>query len=103
MGMLDSAYHASWQIYQLMWAILSAFVITVFGCMFQFDLFLENDFGVVFFTFMFFQISMVGCANILCASVTKAQSSVMIGLYPRPYPTPIITSILSVTLALILP
>ncbi len=41
---------------------------TVFGIIFQFELFMNNDFGVLFFTFFFFSLAMNGLSFFLrCA------------------------------------
>jgi ABC-type multidrug transport system ATPase subunit len=80
MGMLDSVYWLTWYLFD---AIMNGFVVIMlcmFGAMFQFELFLENDFGLVFFHLWL-------CANLFTAMgfflvtfTSKADSAVSIGL-----------------------
>jgi hypothetical protein len=54
MGLYDLSYWLSWHIYQSVMAAIAGFFIYAFGCIFQFRLFLKNDFGVLFLTFWLF-------------------------------------------------
>jgi hypothetical protein len=54
MGLYDLSYWLSWHIYQSIMAAIASFFIYAFGCIFQFRLFLKNDFGLLFLTFWLF-------------------------------------------------
>lgn len=54
MGLFDLSYWLSWHIYQSVMAAIAGFFIYAFGCIFQFRLFLRNDFGLLFLTFWLF-------------------------------------------------
>jgi len=79
MGMHDASYHLSWHIYQSCCAIIGSFLITVFGLIFNFDLFTKNDFMVIFFTFWFFQQAMIGYANAIGACLKESSQAVTVG------------------------
>lgn len=58
MGLLDSAYWLSWLLWEIALVLISSTLIILFGMMFQFYLFLHNNFGVLFFMFFLFQLNM---------------------------------------------
>ncbi len=49
------------------------------GLICQFDLFLHNDFGILFFLFFLFQLAMTGLAYFIAAFVAKAATAVNLG------------------------
>lgn len=59
MGLYDSAYWLSWLTWEAVIVFISSLLIVLFGMMFQFDVFKKNNFGVVFFLFFLFELSMV--------------------------------------------
>jgi len=79
MGLRDTAYWLSWHLYQSVMALLFGFFIWAFGCIFQFRLFLKNDFGVVLLTFWLFGQSMVGLAFLVGAFLYRSAYAVGIG------------------------
>jgi len=79
MGMLDPAYWLSWHLFESALAMLFGFFIWVFGAIFRLQLFLKNDFGVVFLTFWFFGQSMVGLGFFLGALFLRAAQSITVG------------------------
>ncbi|XVF50157.1 hypothetical protein PTKIN_Ptkin04bG0073300 [Pterospermum kingtungense] len=79
MGLLDSAYWLSWLSWEGIMTLLSSLFITLFGMMFQFDFFLNNNFAVLFLVFFLFQLNMVGFAFMLSAFISKSSSATTIG------------------------
>jgi len=79
MGLHDLSYWLSWHIYQTAMAFISAFFLYAFGCIFQFSLFLKNDFGVLFLTFWLFMQAMVGLGFLVGSLLRRSASAVTIG------------------------
>ncbi|KAG1680746.1 hypothetical protein FOA52_008079 [Chlamydomonas sp. UWO 241] len=79
MGCTASAYWTSYLMWELSLALLSANLICCFGLLLQFDLFLNNNYGLLFFLFFLFQLSMSSLAMFVCAFIRKSQVSVYIG------------------------
>ncbi|GMN45684.1 hypothetical protein TIFTF001_014866 [Ficus carica] len=59
MGLYESAYWLSWFTWEGILSLLSSFFLVLFGMLFQFNLFLNNGFAVVFLVFFLFQLNMV--------------------------------------------
>ena len=59
MGLYDTAYWFSWLTWEGIITLLSSVLTVLFGMMFQFDFFLNNNFAVVFLLFFLFQLNMV--------------------------------------------
>jgi hypothetical protein len=59
MGLYESAYWLSWLTWEAFLTLLSALFTVLFGMMFQFDFFLNNNFGILFLLFFLFQLNMV--------------------------------------------
>ena len=59
MGLIDSAYWITWLLWEIVLVFISSLLLVLFGMMFQFDFFLNNDFGILFFLFFLFQLNMV--------------------------------------------
>ncbi|XVF11965.1 hypothetical protein REPUB_Repub08aG0074000 [Reevesia pubescens] len=79
MGLLDSAYWLSWFTWEGIMTVLSSLFIILFGMMFQFDFFLNNNFAVIFLVFFLFQLNMVGFAFMLSPFINKSSSATTIG------------------------
>jgi hypothetical protein len=60
-------------------SILTSLLIIAFGAIFQFDLFLHNSFGLVFFTFFLFQLAMSSVAFLISVFISRSQVAVNIG------------------------
>lgn len=59
MGLIDSAYWLTWLLWEVSLGFVSSLLLIIFGLVFQFDFFLNNNFGVLFFLFFLFQVNMV--------------------------------------------
>lgn len=59
MGLIDSVYWITWLVWEIMLVLVSSLLLVLFGMMFQFDFFLHNNFGILFFVFFLFQLNMV--------------------------------------------
>ncbi|XP_057952553.1 ABC transporter A family member 2-like [Malania oleifera] len=79
MGLYESAYWLSWLTWEGITTLLSSLFTVLFGMMFQFDFFLNNNFAVVFLLFFLFQLNMTGFAFMLSAFVSKSSSSTTMG------------------------
>jgi ABC-type multidrug transport system ATPase subunit len=79
MGLYDLSYWFSWHIYQSALAFFSSFFLYAFGCLFQFSLFLKNDFGVIFITFWMFGQAMVGFGFLIGAFLSRSAQAVTVG------------------------
>ncbi|XP_024158019.1 ABC transporter A family member 2 [Rosa chinensis] len=79
MGLYDSAYWFSWLTWEGIITLLSSLFITLFGIIFQFDMFLKNNFAVIFLIFFLFQLNMIGFAFMLSAFISKSSSSTTVG------------------------
>lgn len=79
MGLYDTAYWLSWLSWEGIIAALSSLFTVLFGMMFQFDFFLNNNFAVVYLLFFLFQINMIGFAFMISAFITKSSSSTTVG------------------------
>ncbi|XP_078428107.1 ABC transporter A family member 2-like [Wolffia australiana] len=75
MGLYDSAYWLSWLIWETLLTFFSALFTVLFGMLYQFNFFLNNSFGVVFFTFFLFQFNMLGFAFMISAFISQAASA----------------------------
>jgi len=78
-GMLDSSYWLSWGTWHLALSFVYALVICVSGYILQLDLFLKNNFGVVFMLLFMFSLSMTTFAYIVSAFVKKSASATVLG------------------------
>ncbi|XP_028787945.1 ABC transporter A family member 2 [Neltuma alba] len=79
MGLYDSAYWLSWLTWEAVITLISSLLIVLFGMMFQFDVFLKNNFAVVFLLFFLFELSMMGFAFMLSAFIRKSSSATTMG------------------------
>ena len=74
MGLMDSAFWLSWLLWEVLLVFISSMLIVLFGMMFQFDFFLNNSFGILFFLFFLFQFNMVYNSFLLWPSHQKLSS-----------------------------
>ncbi|KAF7838425.1 ABC transporter A family member 2-like [Senna tora] len=79
MGLYDSAYWLSWLTWEAVVTLLSSLLIVLFGMMFQFDFFLKNSFGILFFVFFLFELNMTGFAFMISAFISKSSSATTAG------------------------
>ncbi|KAK9805624.1 hypothetical protein WJX72_008643 [[Myrmecia] bisecta] len=79
MGMLDSSFWSSWFAFEVVMAAITSLLIGAFGAIFQFDIFLKNSFGLLFFLFFLFQLAMAAFAFFLSTFISKASVAVNLG------------------------
>ena len=79
-GMLDSAYWISWHLFHTITSLLTALLITVVGIIFRFELFVNIDFAVLFFTFFFFSLAMNGVAYLLSSFLHTSAAALWVGV-----------------------
>ncbi|KMZ69207.1 ABC transporter A family member 2 [Zostera marina] len=79
MGLYESAYWLSWLAWEALLTLLAAIFTVLFGMMFQFDFFLNNNFGVLFFVFFLFQLNMLGFAFMISTFISKSSSATTVG------------------------
>ena len=79
MGMMDSAFWLSWGAWEFTLALFTGNIITIFGMILQFNLFLKNSYGLLFFLFFLFQLAMSSLALVLCALIKRTAIAVYIG------------------------
>ncbi|EFJ52653.1 hypothetical protein VOLCADRAFT_85850 [Volvox carteri f. nagariensis] len=79
MGMSDSAYWLSWGVWEVTLSFFVAHSICIYGLILQFDLFLHNNYGLLFFLFFLFQLSMSSMAMMLSAFIRRTQVAVYLG------------------------
>jgi ABC-type lipoprotein export system ATPase subunit len=75
----DTSYWLSWHLYQSALAFINALLIYCFGCIFQFKIFLKNDFGVMLLTFWLHGQAMVGLAFIASTVLARSTQAVAMG------------------------
>ncbi|KAH8940363.1 hypothetical protein BDL97_15G085100 [Sphagnum fallax] len=59
MGLMDSAYWLTWLLWEVVLVFVSSLLVVCFGMLFQFEFFLHNNFGVLFFLFFMFSFNML--------------------------------------------
>jgi ABC-type multidrug transport system fused ATPase/permease subunit len=79
MGLYDSAFWFSWFVTLLTFSSASVFILITSGCLFQFDFFLQNDFGLYFVLLYLFALSMVAMTFLISTFVKKADSATSVG------------------------
>jgi len=79
MGMLDSAFWLSWAAWELILSALTAVLLAAFGAMWQFRLYKENDFSLIFVLFLLFLMAMSSLAFLLSTFVSKSSTAVNLG------------------------
>eukprot|EP00210_Caulerpa_lentillifera_P000918 g888.t1 len=79
MGMLDSAYWSSWAVWEISLNLFTSLLNVVFGLIFQFKFFLENNFFLVFLLLFLFQLSMVGVGFVMASLISRVVVATLIG------------------------
>uniref|UniRef100_A0A383W084 ABC transporter domain-containing protein n=1 Tax=Tetradesmus obliquus TaxID=3088 RepID=A0A383W084_TETOB len=79
MGMLDSAYWASWMAFDAVITLLTALLLVLFGMALQFGYFIKNDFGLLLMLFWLFGLAMTSYSYVLSVMVKKSQAAVYLG------------------------
>ncbi|MEW5309052.1 MAG: hypothetical protein WDW38_000964 [Sanguina aurantia] len=79
MGMTDAAYWLSWGAWEVTLSFLIAHIIAIFGLILQFNLFLKNSYGILFFLFFLFQLAMSSLGFVIAAFLAKTQIAVYLG------------------------
>lgn len=80
MGMMQSAYWSSWIMYEVVIITITSLLTVLFGMLFQFDLFLKNDFGVVYLLFWTYEFALVGLIVLFSVVINDASASYLLGL-----------------------
>jgi len=80
MGMMDSAYWVSWHIFHIITGLLGSLVLCLAGIAFRYDVFVHNDFGVLFFTFFFFSLAMTGMAYMISTMIRTTGHALVVGI-----------------------
>ena len=78
-GMHEAAFWLSWFIWEIVTNFMTASLLVIFGMMFQFRIFLKNNYGLTFFLFFLFQTAMSNLAFIFFAFMRKPQFAVSVG------------------------
>eukprot|EP01114_Cavostelium_apophysatum_P020991 TRINITY_DN7191_c0_g1_i5.p1 TRINITY_DN7191_c0_g1~~TRINITY_DN7191_c0_g1_i5.p1 ORF type:complete len:1762 (+),score=405.22 TRINITY_DN7191_c0_g1_i5:86-5371(+) len=79
MGLYDSAYWCSWMANMAFFNTATVFEIIVVGCIFQFDFFLKNSFGLYFFLLELFSFTLISLAVVVSTVVKKSNAAVTLG------------------------
>jgi ABC-type multidrug transport system ATPase subunit len=78
-GLPDSVFWTSWFSYSIFLNFWSSLFLSIFGCIFQFKLFLKNDFGTHLLLFFLFQNAMTALAFMLSTFVRSTSTATSIG------------------------
>jgi ABC-type multidrug transport system ATPase subunit len=81
MGLIDSAYWITWLLWEVVLVLISSLLLVLFGMMFQFNFFINNNFGILFFLFFLFQLNMIGLAFMVSTFVSKSTSATNVGFF----------------------
>ncbi|CAM6024303.1 unnamed protein product [Sphagnum balticum] len=81
MGLMDSAYWLTWLLWEVVLVFVSSLLLVCFGLLFQFDFFLHNNFGVLFFIFFLFSFNMTGFAFMISNFISVATSATSVSYY----------------------
>jgi len=81
MGLMDSAYWLTWLLWEVVLVFVSSLLLVCFGLLFQFDFFLHNNFGVLFFIFFLFSLNMTGFAFMISNFISVATSATSVSYY----------------------
>eukprot|EP01024_Parvocaulis_polyphysoides_P015911 TRINITY_DN1703_c0_g2_i9.p1 TRINITY_DN1703_c0_g2~~TRINITY_DN1703_c0_g2_i9.p1 ORF type:complete len:796 (-),score=106.72 TRINITY_DN1703_c0_g2_i9:746-3133(-) len=79
MGLFDSSYWLTWFFYEAGFTFISSFLMVIFGLIFQFDMFLNNSFGLLLILFWLFQLAMSSLAMMISPFLRKAAVAVYLG------------------------
>lgn len=78
MGMMRSAYWASWIAWEATFSFFITWVTIAFGAAIQLDFFLENSVGLTFFALFLFQLAMLGFAFLLSSCIRKSTVAIIL-------------------------
>ncbi|CAK9263325.1 unnamed protein product, partial [Sphagnum jensenii] len=81
MGLMDSAYWLTWLLWEVVLVFVSSLLVVCFGMLFQFEFFLHNNFGVLFFLFFMFSFNMISFAFMLSTFISKSSSATTVGFF----------------------
>lgn len=79
MGLYDSSYWFSWFITLLIFSTWTVLSVIAFGCIFQFNFFLKNAFGLYFFLLFLFALTLIPLGFLISALVKKANQATNVG------------------------
>uniref|UniRef100_A0A7R9Z2A2 ABC transporter domain-containing protein n=1 Tax=Chlamydomonas euryale TaxID=1486919 RepID=A0A7R9Z2A2_9CHLO len=79
MGCTTAAYWLSWAAWEFTIAFFSANLIACFGLLLHFDLFLNNNYGLLFFLFFLFLLALSSLGMFVCTLISKQQVAVYVG------------------------
>jgi len=79
MGMSDMSYWVSWGAWEITLAFLQGHLVAIFGLILQFDIFHDNNYGLLFFLFFLFQLAMSSFALLLASFLNRTQAAVYLG------------------------
>ncbi|KAF6159975.1 hypothetical protein GIB67_033059 [Kingdonia uniflora] len=79
MGLYETAYWLSWLTWEAFITLISSLFTVLFGMMFQFDFFLNNNFAVLLLVFFLFQLNMIGFAFMISTFFSKSSSATTVG------------------------
>ena len=80
-GMLESSFWISWYLWEVVTNFMTSSLIVIFGMVFQFRIFLKNNYGLTFFLFFLLQMAMTSLAFIFFAFMRRPQAAVNIGFF----------------------
>lgn len=80
MGMLDSVYWITWYFFDICVNMLVVLNLFLFGAMFNFEVFLENSFGLTFLLLWLCANCFTALGFFLCTFASKAESALSLGL-----------------------
>lgn len=79
MGVTDSAYWLSNLLWMMLMNLATVLMLIISGCIFQFRIFLLNDFGTYFFLFVLFAWSMIPIVFFISVLVKEAKTATVLG------------------------
>jgi hypothetical protein len=79
MGLLHSAYWVSWHVFHALINLTYAFLFTVVGIIFKYQVFFETNFLVMWLTIFWYSLAIQGISYFSAALITKQKYSTTIG------------------------
>jgi ABC-2 family transporter protein len=89
MGLRRESWYASWYLTFTIICALVALILTALGYAFQFDFFVNSNFGVVFFTFWFHSMAELSLSFFAIVWMRYTSSAVLFATFWYPIPTPL--------------
>lgn len=81
MGLRDSVYWSTWMITYVFFATWTVLLLCAFGAAFQFDFFLDNNFGTYFILLELFALSLVPLSFLTSTLLKKSSSAISMGFF----------------------